>query len=221
MNKERKQRIELKTDNRWLQDKTNRFFANLFVRLISKTNVQPNQITLFSLGTGLLSAYLIIFDTTISRVSASIILFLSLVLDSADGQLARLRKQTSNLGDWFDKVTDRLKESLIIIAITYTAFNRLLEYKVWYIGMGVIFLINFMYYNLELLKKLFNLRETAFPQNNLMIRNILSFGYGERIFYLLILVAFNQLIFSLWLLGIGCIFHILLNSYIAIKRRGV
>ena len=218
LNKEKRKAV-LKKDERWLQNWTNRLLAYLFVRFLEKTRIQPNHLTLLSFILAVLSVFLIIPDTQTLRIIASICLFCSLVFDSADGQLARLKNKTSKLGYWLDKITDRLKESLLIIAITYVVYNRSLEYKLWYLGVGVIFLINFMYYNLELLKKTFYLRETGFPQNNLIIRNLLSFGYGERIIYFSILLLFNQLVFILWLVIIGCTFHILVNTYTAIKKR--
>ena len=218
LNKEKRKAV-LKKDERWLQNWTNRLLAYLFVRFLEKTRIQPNHLTLLSFILAVLSVFLIIPDTQTLRIIASICLFCSLVFDSADGQLARLKNKTSKLGYWLDKITDRLKESLLIIAITYVVYNRSLEYKLWYLGVGVIFLINFMYYNLELLKKIFAFRRIEFPRDNLLLKNILSFGYGERIIYLSLLILFNQLIFALCLIETGCMFHILANSYMAIQKR--
>jgi len=210
-------RVALKSDSRWLQNWTNRYLAQLLVRFIVETRIQPNHLTICSMICGVASALFLILDSPAFRIVASICLFLSLVSDSADGQLARVRNQTSNFGFWFDKVTDRLKETLVIFAITYVAHRNSSDDKLWYLGTGVVALIGFMYYNLELLKKTFNSQGVAFPRNSPILQNLINFGYGERIFYISIFITINYLVFALWVLAIGCSFHISSNTYIAIK----
>lgn len=213
----KKDRPELKRDDRFLQDYTNRYLANLLVRKIAPTNIRPNQITYFSLLLGFLSSCLIVWGKPVAILFAALILFLSLVLDSADGQLARLRKQSSNFGNWLDKVTDRIKESTIITALAYLVGHRFPQTELWVLGPVAIFLVNFMYYNLELLERSFTPRALSFPFKSRILRNLISFGYGERVIYLSILLAINQPQFALWLIIIGCSLHIMVNIYSAIR----
>ncbi len=212
-------RRELKEDKRWLQNFTNRLIANTLVRLLAKTDIRPNHLTALSLILVLPFSFLLFLkDTLFCRVVASLILFSSLVLDSADGQLARLKDETSILGDWVDKISDRLKEALVITSITFLLYIRTGNNIIWLLGFYDIFLINFAYYNLEILKKNFNFKRTAFPPDNLLLRNLLSFGYGERMIYLAIFISLDKLFFVLFLFGAGITIHVIVNSYRAIKR---
>jgi phosphatidylglycerophosphate synthase len=213
-----------KNDDRWLQNITNRFLAFLLVRLIAKSKIQPAYLTLFSLILGGTCALLLLQNLPLSRLFASIILFSSLILDSADGQLARLKKQISKKGDWFDKISDRIKENAILISITYFLEKQMPDNgkNIWLIGALAIFSVNFMYYNLSLLKTNFSPKIIlpSFLNRHLFLRNLISFGYGERILYLSCLLAVNQPLAALWLVIIGCTFHIVLNSWWVLSQAG-
>lgn len=211
----------LKKDGRWLQNVTNRPLAYLFISSIKNTGILPNHLTFLSFILGLAAVGIMIQRYSTFRTSASILLFLSLVFDSADGQLARLKRITSSFGYWFDKITDRIKESLVIFAITYVAYNQTSRIEIWYLGIGAIFLIGFMYYNLEIIERVFAGRPGLLFQDRSVLRNLLHFGYGERIIYLSILIAVDKLIFALLLIVVGSVFHILVNSCRVIQKRGI
>lgn len=203
------------------QNVTNRHLAHLFISSIKNTGILPNHLTFLSFILGLVAAGTLIQCYNIFRVPASILLFFSLVLDSADGQLARLRGITSSFGYWFDKITDRVKESLVIFAITYVAYNQTSRIEIWHLGIGVIFMIGFMYYNLEIIERVIVMRPGPFFQNRSILRNLLHFGYGERIIYLSLLIAIDKLVFALFLMAVGSLFHISTNIYKVIQKRGI
>ena len=60
----------------------------------------------------------------IGRVTVALSLALALVLDTADGRLARLQGTSSAFGRWLDQVLDELADMALHAAIAWAAFNR-------------------------------------------------------------------------------------------------
>ncbi|MFA7360428.1 MAG: CDP-alcohol phosphatidyltransferase family protein [Candidatus Kapaibacterium sp.] len=78
----------------------------LFVKLIYSTNITPNQISAFSMLFGILTGVFFAFGTPQSFVLAGICLLVSNILDCADGQLARLKKNGTGIGRIIDGFID-------------------------------------------------------------------------------------------------------------------
>lgn len=89
--------------------------AAAFTALISKTGISPNQITLMSLLTGWTGSFFLFqafFNPTllgpVTWLLAAFFLFGSVILDCADGQLARARGGGTRLGRLLDGFVDVL-----------------------------------------------------------------------------------------------------------------
>jgi hypothetical protein len=79
--------------------------AYLVVRAVYRTSITPNQITLFSIVIGLAAAAC--FGAGPATAAAGAALYAaSVVLDCADGQLARLKKNGTRMGRVLDGVVD-------------------------------------------------------------------------------------------------------------------
>jgi hypothetical protein len=99
----------------------NRFVARPLaaplVAALERTRVTPNQITLLSLVVFLAAAgLLVLLPGRSGLITAIVVLELSYVLDCVDGQLARLRGQSSPVGAHFDFLMDELKAFLLVAA---------------------------------------------------------------------------------------------------------
>ena len=107
---------------RWVNRPLGRHVAALAHRL----GMTPNQLTALN--------SLIIFPTLVSlavvkptfwwTVPAGLLLMLGYVLDSADGQLARLRGGGSKAGEWLDHVADAVKTAMVhaVLVVTWYRF---------------------------------------------------------------------------------------------------
>ena len=84
----------------------NRPLAALVVRAVLPTSVTPNQLTLVSALWGSLAGVLFCFTDPAGPLAGSIALFLSMVFDCSDGQLARARGGGSVLGRILDGYAD-------------------------------------------------------------------------------------------------------------------
>ena len=91
--------------------------GQIALRLMN-TRVTPNMLTLLSALFLFLAAVVIWFfgrDGYGYLVLAAVFVFLSLVVDKADGSLARMKKQGSSFGVWLDSISDNSYSSFIAL----------------------------------------------------------------------------------------------------------
>ena len=107
------------------------------VKPIARTRVTPNQVTALRLFTGIAAAGLIaVGDDPWDDIGAALFM-LSILLDRADGELARMTKKFSPSGHAFDLFSDALCNLLIFVAIGVgLRGGGILGY--WAIPMGVV-----------------------------------------------------------------------------------
>jgi phosphatidylglycerophosphate synthase len=113
--------------------------ARRLAEYLCPTSIRPNALTLTS-GALMLSAAGLIAagpDDWSSRFAVSLSMALALVLDTADGRLARLQGTSSAFGRWLDQVLDELADLALHAAIAWAAFRRDAN-AVWLV-MGIIF----------------------------------------------------------------------------------
>jgi phosphatidylglycerophosphate synthase len=102
---------------------TDGFFARHFDRRISgaisrllfKTPITPNQITLGVTCIGLGSGYLLAQSGYGYKVTGAFVFLLTSILDGCDGEVARAKKMTSKLGGWLDLWGD----NVVHVAVFY------------------------------------------------------------------------------------------------------
>jgi len=87
--------------------------AFLLVKAIAGTNITPNQLTMLSMAVGVLGGVGYGLGRPSTIVLGAVLFGLSLVLDCADGQLARLKKNGTPLG----RILDGLIDYVVTIAV--------------------------------------------------------------------------------------------------------
>ena len=100
--------------------------ARALARALCPTRVRPNAVTAAAASLVLITAAVVTWAGAgpIARVAASIALALALVLDTADGHLARLQGTASLFGRWLDAQLDELGDMALHAAIAWAAFAR-------------------------------------------------------------------------------------------------
>ena len=100
--------------------------ARLLARGLCPTSVRPNAVTLASAALMLGASCVVAFGAsgTIARYSTAAALALALVLDTADGHLARLQGTATEFGRWLDALLDELCDMALHAAIAWAAFAR-------------------------------------------------------------------------------------------------
>jgi phosphatidylglycerophosphate synthase len=99
----------------------NQHLSLRMTRLLCRTPVTPNQVTLLALAVGLAGAALLAGGGRAAIAIAGALIFLQNVLDSCDGELARLRFQFSALGQWLDNIADDLVDAALMAGLGIAA----------------------------------------------------------------------------------------------------
>jgi len=106
------------------------------VKPLAKTSVRPNQITTLRLLGGLAAAALFAVGDQVTTYWGCGIFVLAMLLDRADGILARLTGRTSELGHTYDLISDSLSNSLAFVGIGIGL--RESELGGWAVPLGVV-----------------------------------------------------------------------------------
>jgi phosphatidylglycerophosphate synthase len=86
-------------------------FSMRITRLLSRTAITPNQITLFAAVVALAAWALALGGEWLPLAVGGVLMQVHSILDSCDGELARLRYQFSRLGQWLDNLSDDLLDN--------------------------------------------------------------------------------------------------------------
>jgi len=94
-------------------------FSMRITRLLARRSlaVTPNHVTITAILVGLAASFLASRGGYAGFAAAGVLLEVNSILDSCDGELARLRYQYSRLGQWLDNLSDDLVDNLFIIAV--------------------------------------------------------------------------------------------------------
>jgi CDP-L-myo-inositol myo-inositolphosphotransferase len=102
-------------------------------RLVSSP-LTPSHLTLLTFLMCLVGATLFGLGGYLNAVAAGIIIQLSSILDGCDGEIARLKLQSSAYGAWLDTVLDRYADIAIVLGVTYQHWSGNPSPWVWVMG---------------------------------------------------------------------------------------
>lgn len=97
----------------WLDLRFFRPAGMRLVRLFAPTRVTADQITVAALATGIAAGHLFFYASTLLNLLGLGLFVVSDVLDSADGQLARLRGGSTRFGRILDGISDNARFALL------------------------------------------------------------------------------------------------------------
>jgi CDP-diacylglycerol--glycerol-3-phosphate 3-phosphatidyltransferase len=92
------------------------------VRILSKSGITPNALTIINLALNIVAAYVI---ATGHFLLGGILVLVSGLFDLLDGALARFTKQTTKFGAILDSTVDRISEAAILYGLL-----------IWYLARG-------------------------------------------------------------------------------------
>lgn len=81
------------------------------------TVVTPNHLTALMIPTGVVGGVALGFGTPWSFLAGGLLFVLVNILDAADGELARYTNQTSDFGDYLDRVAHYMTNSALVIGL--------------------------------------------------------------------------------------------------------
>jgi len=103
--------------------------AFIFVKLFYPTSITPNQVSLMTTITGIISAYFFSRGDVVSFVIAGSLYFLAMVLDCVDGMIARLKNNGTAVGRIIDGVSDYIVGTSVYIGMGIGFGKGLIDVK--------------------------------------------------------------------------------------------
>lgn len=113
--------------SRWV----NRPIGRVFAAVAFKLGLTPNQVTLLSACFTFSGVAVVAVGSPALGWLVAFLLVIGYALDSADGQLARLRGGGSASGEWLDHFFDALKASSLHVAVTILWWRNLGGFPEW------------------------------------------------------------------------------------------
>lgn len=187
--------------------------ASLIVRILFRTSVTPNQLTVFSFLLGILSAIFFVQGEYLYFITGAIVLQFSQLLDVADGMLARSKNMGSEYGAFLDLFLDRVTDFLLISSISAGVYFQTGNLKLLLTGL--------------LTLGLYFLQVTLFYITNLYIKNHKAGeteeGRAFLIFLFLVFALFNRLDILIYLLFLETVINILsrIGHLFWLRRRSL
>ncbi len=128
-------------------------------RLLAKTSLTPNQLTVINAGFAVLSAFVLLFGHGLLGLSlymagalGGILIQMCSIYDGCDGEIARVKFQYSHLGDWLDTIFDDICNCLFFAGVAGWSYFSTGQTRFIYMGMAAFvgqWIANFvMYYYL-------------------------------------------------------------------------
>lgn len=90
-------------------------FSMRLTRALARTRITPNHVSIFGLALGALACVLAVRGTFAALIVAGLIMQIHNILDSVDGELARLKKQYSKVGQWLDNLADDVLDNAFVL----------------------------------------------------------------------------------------------------------
>jgi len=103
----------------------NRHVSLRITRVLARTPITPNHVTATALLIGLVAAALLPLRTYPTLAIAGVLMELQSIVDSCDGELARLRFQFSKFGAWLDNVADDITDAALMVGLGLAAGGAL------------------------------------------------------------------------------------------------
>lgn len=103
-------------------------------KLLLKTGITPNQISVLSTIIGLVGTSFFFNGEYFYLILGGIIIHIHSIVDECDGEVARLKLRQSKYGGWLDSVLDRYVDAAIILGLVYGYWSINGDITIWIIG---------------------------------------------------------------------------------------
>ena len=91
-------------------------------KYLLKGRITPNQISSFSFILSVAGTFFFFLGGYINLLIGGVLAQVSSIIDGCDGEIARLKFQTSEFGGWYDAVLDRYADAFLLFGLTYYVY---------------------------------------------------------------------------------------------------
>ncbi len=113
----------------------NRPISRAISKVLSRTSVSPNQISVGCFLLGLLGAAALAGTVAWAWVVGGLAIQLASIVDGCDGEIARIKFLRSSRGAWLDTMLDRYADFAVGIAVTFAASQQSSALWIWPVGL--------------------------------------------------------------------------------------
>ena len=127
----------------------NRPLAALIARAAARTGLRPNHLTVAAFAVSVAGALFYLRGDHAGFIAAGLLIYLSTILDGADGMLARSKNLCTRFGAYLDLYLDRITDYLVMGAMAtgyYLQSGRHVFYILSLFGLGAYMLQTLLYY---------------------------------------------------------------------------
>jgi len=103
-------------------------------KLLLKTGITPNQISVLSFVIGLAGASFFFVGEYFYLILGAMLVHIHSIVDGCDGEVARLKLRQTKYGGWLDSVLDRYADAAIILGLAYGYWSITGDMTIWIIG---------------------------------------------------------------------------------------
>jgi len=115
--------------------KTIRFFSIFVTRFLARTPITPNQITVVSVLIFLAGVSYFVIPGYAAPVVGAVLVYISIIFDACDGEIARLKGNKSGVGDIYtEPVSHDIQYALMFIPLSLGAYMRTGSVIIIYVG---------------------------------------------------------------------------------------
>ncbi len=100
----------------------NRPVSTRITRYLIKTGITPNCISFISFILAMIGASFFFLGGYVNLIIGATLAQAASVIDGCDGEIARLKFQTTEFGGWFDAVLDRYADGTLLFGLTYYVY---------------------------------------------------------------------------------------------------
>jgi phosphatidylglycerophosphate synthase len=183
-------------------------------KLMIRTPITPNAITLASLILGLLGAAALAFGTYRIQVLGTSVLWFCGILDGCDGEVARLKLLCSHTGAFLDLAADHLAHLAIFLAIPLAVLHSHPEANV--LLPGALLFTGLIASMATVWWVILRRPEHDRGRLGLFLERLASRDY---VYLILILVVINRLDWFLWTAGFGAYAFTLAIGWMHLRQR--
>jgi len=116
----------------------NRPISLRITKLLLKTGITPNQISVLSTVIGLVGASFFFSGEYFYLILGGILIHIHSIVDGCDGEVARLKLRQTKYGGWLDAVLDRYVDAAIIFGLSYGYWSMTGDTTIWIIGFSAL-----------------------------------------------------------------------------------
>ncbi|MCH7876651.1 MAG: NTP transferase domain-containing protein [Thaumarchaeota archaeon] len=107
-------------------------------KLLLKTGITPNQISVLSTVIGLVGASFFFSGEYFYLILGGMLIHIHSIVDGCDGEVARLKLRQTKYGGWLDAVLDRYVDAAIIFGLAYGYWSMTGDMTIWIIGFSAL-----------------------------------------------------------------------------------